>query len=342
MKSPANQKRTILQYLQAEGFDDVHHLEKVHTEAILGRRHDVWVVHTRDGGRWWVVTGLTNYYSQADFKSMDVVLSFHLGLGMRISARQEREYGPGRERLRPAWRRLIQAAEELDKAEEAEDFQAVGMRCRECLLAVARTLAIETRPADGQPVPKLGDFVHWSEIIAETIAAGSGAAHLRSHLKTLAKETWQYVNWLTHATGAGRFDAELALDATGHLLALFNTTLARWDAGSPQRCPSCSSYRVAEDYRDEGKDLRMFTVCESCDWEQAGKLIDLPPRTVPPPPDTPHTPSSDISGMFTLDAAIERLNHPGRGLTSAQTGNGEASSGPPTPSVASQRPSARR
>jgi hypothetical protein len=92
---------------------------------------------------------------------------------------------------------------------------------------------------------------------------------------------------------------------------MFNTALARWDAGSPQRCPSCSSYRVVEDYRDEGKDLRMFTLCEACGWEHAGKLLDLAPRAAAPPrPDTACTPSSDVAGIFTVDAAIDRLNNP--------------------------------
>jgi hypothetical protein len=30
-------------------------------------------------------------------------------------------------------RKLVQASEAFDKADEAEEFQAVGMRCRECL-----------------------------------------------------------------------------------------------------------------------------------------------------------------------------------------------------------------
>ena len=37
-------------------------------------------------------------------------------------------------RLTPVWRRWEQAAETLEMAEEAEDFQAVGVKCRECLI----------------------------------------------------------------------------------------------------------------------------------------------------------------------------------------------------------------
>jgi hypothetical protein len=37
-------------------------------------------------------------------------------------------------RLTCASRRWEQATETLDMAEEAEDFQGVGMKCRECLI----------------------------------------------------------------------------------------------------------------------------------------------------------------------------------------------------------------
>ncbi len=37
-------------------------------------------------------------------------------------------------------RKLIQAGEALDDADEAEEFQAVGMRCRECLLALIKEI----------------------------------------------------------------------------------------------------------------------------------------------------------------------------------------------------------
>jgi hypothetical protein len=39
-----------------------------------------------ESGRWWIVTKPTNLYSQADFKSRDVVLTFHVGGSPRCSA----------------------------------------------------------------------------------------------------------------------------------------------------------------------------------------------------------------------------------------------------------------
>jgi hypothetical protein len=52
MESPEHQKRLVRNFLQLKDPDDtVVHLEKVASEGIFGRHHDVWDVHT-DRGRW--------------------------------------------------------------------------------------------------------------------------------------------------------------------------------------------------------------------------------------------------------------------------------------------------
>jgi hypothetical protein len=47
MKSPKHQKRYIQEYVELEtDGEKVVHLEKVSSEHILGKTHDVWDVHT--------------------------------------------------------------------------------------------------------------------------------------------------------------------------------------------------------------------------------------------------------------------------------------------------------
>lgn len=81
MESPEHEEQAVREYLasQFDLLDDVGavtHAEKVASEAFHGQTYDVWDVHTRADGRWWVVTCPMNYYTQDDFKSVDVVLSF--------------------------------------------------------------------------------------------------------------------------------------------------------------------------------------------------------------------------------------------------------------------------
>ncbi|MGH8784779.1 MAG: hypothetical protein ACREYA_06755 [Cupriavidus necator] len=112
----------------------VRHLEKMKTESVFGQKYVVWDVHASDG-RWWVITGPTNLYSQTEFPSLDYLLSFHVGLMARIASRDTRKAGTANQnRFAAAWRRWEQAASAIDNASEAEAFQAVGMKCRECLL----------------------------------------------------------------------------------------------------------------------------------------------------------------------------------------------------------------
>lgn len=46
-------------------------------------RQKVWDIHTNKD-RWWVIIGGTNLYSQQQFPNMDLALTFHIGLILRI------------------------------------------------------------------------------------------------------------------------------------------------------------------------------------------------------------------------------------------------------------------
>ncbi|MGH3719581.1 MAG: hypothetical protein ACRDRI_12240 [Pseudonocardiaceae bacterium] len=68
------------------------------------------------------------------------------------------------------------------------------MRLRECLVSfIGEATNNELVPAGTEP-PKNADFRGWSELLADALAGGGSSAKLRSHLKKLAAETWEYVN----------------------------------------------------------------------------------------------------------------------------------------------------
>lgn len=59
---------------------------------------------------------------------MDVALSFHIGARLRVEER-DRRHAPVDDHVdhfAEAWRKLELAAEALNAADEAEEFQAVG------------------------------------------------------------------------------------------------------------------------------------------------------------------------------------------------------------------------
>jgi len=68
-------EQDIRNYVEGQAREAVHHVERVKQEVVLGRLYEIWDV-TSETGRWWVVTNLTNLYSQKHFPSLDYTLSF--------------------------------------------------------------------------------------------------------------------------------------------------------------------------------------------------------------------------------------------------------------------------
>lgn len=292
------EQNAIRTYVESQADERVVHLEKAASELVGTVRHDIWDVHCASA-RWWVVTNPTNLYSQADFKSRDVVLTFHIGLALRVAHMQEREVpvAPQSAELLPgSWRRWQQAFDAYDSGDEAETFQAVGMRLRECLVSFIEEAADSELVQEGSESPKGADFRGWTDLLANTLAAGESAAKLRSYLKKTALETWDYVNWLTHAKSAVRMDAEIGLKVVEHILGTFTAARLRMGVIS-RRCAECGSYEV------------LAGVCQNCSWtdqsyepprmrawseeERARRLAE------------PHTPSSDIA-TFTSPSDSQR------------------------------------
>jgi hypothetical protein len=265
---PEHEERRVRAYMADQACDEtVIHLEKVGTESLMGRKMGFWDVRT-DKGKWWVITNPTNLYSQALFPSLDYTVSFHVGVTTRMLAREHNYEGSTRvRRILPTLKRLESAGNALDSADEVEDFQAVGMKLRECLLTLIHTLAKPEHVPTGEDIPNRSDFIRWSELIAEAVAAGSRAQRIRGYLKAVAKAAWQVVNWLTHASNALLHDARVARLATENVVAAFLTAVERHESAAPDRCPACGSYRVQTDYRpDLGIDPPYILLCERCDW----------------------------------------------------------------------------
>jgi hypothetical protein len=264
--NPGN-ARGIARYVewQARG-EKVQHTEKIKTEHLLGRDYECWDVHTQRD-RYWVITSPTNLYSQKLFPSLDYTLSFHIGVMIRVEARQKGAPDAAQgARFVAVWRRWEEASNALDAAEEAEELQAVGMRCRECLIQLVRSVGKPEMVPQGQDAPQRSNVVGWAEHIANTVAGGATAEHVRGHLKSATKSAWQLAQWLTHAGNAARWDAASVLDATHAAITAFGISVMRFESGSPDRCPKCGSYTVAIGYNPEAS-IPYISTCEKCDWQ---------------------------------------------------------------------------
>lgn len=264
-------EREIRNYVEGEARGEtVQHAEFIREERLLGERYECWDV-TTDKDRYWVITNITNLYSHQGHRSLDETFSLHLGIRDRLSGRnQPLGLDEERDRFSIVWRKWEQASASLDRADESEEFQAVGMRFREAMLTTAREMARVAVVPTGTVKPKAGDFVGWSNLFLDSVLSGSDVSRLRAHLRDMASSTWELANWLTHYQNATRFHAEMVLHASSYLLAGIAILLVRRERAVPDRCPSCGSYRLSSVYRPElkGGAYPYQRFCESCDWEE--------------------------------------------------------------------------
>jgi hypothetical protein len=307
MRSSKHEQQMIVDYMASQRVDEtIVHLEKIHVHRVGTTKYAIWNVQT-DAERYWVITPPTNFYVQAMFPETDIALSFHIGLMHRVMARGGRlPRASETTRFAVVLRRMDQAIEALEEAEEAEDFQAVGIRCRECLIAfIKETSDIPELPAGTTP-PKEADFKSWIELLINTIASGKSNERRRAYMKGVANETWELTNWLTHGANSTAYDASLVIDATDWLLWTIFMAIGRFEEDHPQRCLKCRSYNViSNSIVEDGNKVVAFQSCSVCGWESEHQevtdvattkprrrrkpssrhiIIEVPIRSEQPPP----------------------------------------------------------
>lgn len=268
LKASEEEIETVREYFEWQAPDlEVTFLQKVYSEAVMNTRHDVWDIHTNKD-RWWVITGNTNLYSQQQFPNMDLALTFHLGLILRIPRTEDQQ----RDDLRllpfgPVFEKMEEAGDAVSQAHNLADYQAVGVRCRETLLeliGVAQDAAVWT-----DTPPQRANFRDWSEIICNGLLPGNTNRERRGALKSALDTAWTFTNWLTHAKSATWVDAEMSHALIQHAIGLASSLLLRELRGVPEACPDCGSPNLTP---EQGENTAAPGVlwerprCTDCGW----------------------------------------------------------------------------
>jgi hypothetical protein len=165
------------------------------------------------------------------------------------------------------FRRQEQAKERFDLAVEAEDYQAVGMQLRECLISLAGALRRRVVIDAAAERPQDANFVAWAELLMSQLCPGESNKQLRQYLKSTAKDTWQLVNWVTHDRNANKTACFIAIHGcdtvVGHLMQI----LEREKTDRTERCPVCNSRKVRTHFDPSiGSDGEYFVTCAVCEW----------------------------------------------------------------------------
>jgi hypothetical protein len=267
-------------------------LQKVHIENVLGYRHEIWDVHC-DKQRWWVITNPTNLYSQEQFPSMDLALTFHVGLSVRIPRSEKQKLADTVMHPFAECARLSsECMEALSEAEEVSDFQAVGVRCREALLAFTSAAQIVVPWTGIGDAPQRANLKAWADHIFNTTLAGKSHAERRSLFKTLLTSAWDYSNWLAHTKSSNWYDAEAAALTSEQVIGISISVVVRHIRKVPETCPSCRSSQLSPQVGTHTSQPAVEwerPVCEKCGWAGEPVLVSavpaLPTDFDPPPPD---------------------------------------------------------
>jgi hypothetical protein len=257
----------ISNYVHGQARDEtVLHVEKIKQEIVLGEVYEIWDV-TTDKDRWWVLTNLTNLYSQRHFPSLDYTLSFHIGLMARLRSRSDRVDGSDPTPFDEVFRRVDQAERKLERAVEPDEFQAVGMHLRESLISLVYALRRRAELPTSIEHPQDANFISWSEVLMNHLCGGGTNKELRQHLKNISKETWQLVNWLTHARSANKTAALVAVHSCQTTIGHFVQILERSRRDKSDECPVCKSRNIRTHFDISIQpDGDYYSSCGECAW----------------------------------------------------------------------------
>lgn len=244
----------------------------------LGVEVNVWNVKTDTDGSWWVVEGETipmNLYSQdAYYFGTDEVYSFHMGImeRMKASAYKPEDYVNAmtlESDIAPQlFRKLKNIASLIDSAIEIEDFQAIGVQCREVLIELGNSIYSAEMVGDGEQ-PQASNFKRKAELFVQFYLSGSDNSDYRSIIKKLTESTWDYTNKITHSHNTTFYEASTCVSLCTSLVGVYENIKQKvFDPISQYKCNNCKSKKlvIVDDELDEdGMVKTLYLQCEECE-----------------------------------------------------------------------------
>lgn len=246
----------------------------------LGVKVRVWNVKTDADGSWWVVEGdvvpMNLYPQEAYFFGIDEVYSFHMGIIARMQSDKE-AYNPqeyieaatvGTDIAPVLLRKLKNISTLIDSAIECEDFQAIGVQCREVLIELTNQIYLPVMAGDNEQ-PKGSDFKNKAELFVAFFMPGKTNSEYRSIYKRMAESTWDLVNKLTHSNSATFYEVSSGVAMCIALISIFeNINQKVRDPISKYSCNKCKSNKlqiVGTEHEEDGIVSKLKLECQECE-----------------------------------------------------------------------------
>ncbi|WP_293302507.1 hypothetical protein [Pedobacter sp. UBA4863] len=268
-------EKRIKKYLKENKISKVLNLQVEGTFDDGGIKANIWNIKTNKGA-WWIAEGLRvpmNLYPQdAFYFTADEVYSFHVGIVQRLQHGQNEESNVlselplDLEQVHVIRRKLTLAADRLHIGMEAEEMQAIGLICRESLLALAHELTKRNGQIVEKAQLKNGDFKGIAKLFIDEYAPGSNNATLRSHARKMSDMAWSYSSEIVHSAYKNFPDCKICIILAASTVSIFENLFMKYIGFDLEpRCPNCGSMSL-EIYSGKTEN-ELIEHCTKCDFD---------------------------------------------------------------------------
>jgi hypothetical protein len=267
-----------------KSFKDIGKIVNIKCEETfndLGVDVNVWNVKTNKGA-YWVVEGETapmNLYTQnASYFSADEAYSFHMGITQRLSQRHQDNFKHiideiplDIERVKSINRKLHMASQKLSIDLEPEEFQSIGLICRESLIALSKELCKKNKELIKSKGFKTSDFKNISNEFIDLYIPGSSNSELRSHARKVVEIAWSYSSSIVHSPSKTYPDVKIALLFTCAAVSLLENLFLKYIGFDNEPvCSNCGSNQIDIIETDKNK---FVAICNSCENKEELNLV---------------------------------------------------------------------
>ena len=269
-------EKRIKEYLFKYDNNEIINIKCENTFNDLGTEVNVWNVKTNSEA-YWVVEGEVapmNLYTQnANYLSADEAYSYHMGITQRLNTNFQKNFKHiideiplDIKQIKSINRKLNMAAEKLSIELEPEEFQAIGLICRESLIDLGNELSKRNPEIIKDKGIKASDFKSIANEFINLYIPDESNSELRNYSRKIADIAWSYNSAIVHSPNKSYPDVKIALLFTSALVSLFENLFLKYIGFDNElACRECGSKNI-ELFESENNTL--IAVCKSCNSEE--------------------------------------------------------------------------
>lgn len=166
------------------------------------------------------------------------------------------------------FRKLKNIATLIDSAVEIEDFQAIGVQCREVLIELGNYIYFPELAGDEEQ-PQASNFKRKAELFVQFYLSGPENSDYRSIMKKMTECVWDYANKITHSNNTTFYEASTCVTLCISLVGAYENIHQKvYNPISQYKCKACRSKKlkiIGDEANDDGMVTKFILQCEECE-----------------------------------------------------------------------------